>query len=90
MVFDEYQALDKQNNAHTLEFLTQVEKQPTFSSMAEKSSFLELLLKDLQSKKEEWNEEVKTKALSVIRILGRDQAGSDPLFTKEASQHNRA
>ncbi|KAL7318419.1 hypothetical protein PS15m_001669 [Mucor circinelloides] len=83
MVFDEYQALDKQNNAHTLEFLTQVEKQPTFSSMAEKSSFLELLLKDLQSKKEEWNEEVKTKALSVIRILGRDQAGSDPLFTKE-------
>ncbi|KAG1102010.1 hypothetical protein G6F42_017426 [Rhizopus arrhizus] len=89
MVFDEYQALDKQNNAHTLEFLTQVERKPTFSSMAEKSSFLKLLLKDLQSKREEWNEELKTKALSVIRILGRDQAGSDPLFTKEASQESR-
>ncbi|KAK4516659.1 uncharacterized protein ATC70_011636 [Mucor velutinosus] len=83
MVLDEYQALNKQSSDCTLHFLAQVEKQPTFSSMTEKSSFLQLLLKDLQSNKETWTEELKTKALSVIRILGRDQAGSDPLFTKE-------
>ncbi|OAD02844.1 hypothetical protein MUCCIDRAFT_109690 [Mucor lusitanicus CBS 277.49] len=87
MVLDEYQALDKQNNDLLLQFLTRVEKQPTFSSMTEKSSFLQLLLKDLKENKETWTEELKTKALSVIRILGRDQAGSDPLFTKEASEY---
>lgn len=32
---------------------------------------------------------MKTKALSVIRILGRDQVGSDPLFTKQVTTEKK-
>ncbi|KAI8644791.1 guanine nucleotide exchange factor [Parasitella parasitica] len=83
MVLEGYQELDKKSSACMQSFLSQVEANPTFSSTNEKSSFLELLLKDLLNNKEEWGEELKTKALSVVRVLGRDQAGSDPLFTKQ-------
>ncbi|CEP10032.1 hypothetical protein [Parasitella parasitica] len=85
MVLEEYQQLDEKSSAFMQSFLGRVETKPEFSSTTEKRSFLKLLLNDLQNNREKWDEELKTKALSVVRILGRDQAGSDPLFTKQAS-----
>ncbi|RCH94799.1 hypothetical protein CU097_004743 [Rhizopus azygosporus] len=82
MIIEEYQKKRDTNNLE--EFFAGIENRLAFSSLDEKSRFITCLLNDLQEKN--WDETTQAKALSTIRILGRDTAGSDPIFTKETMQ----
>lgn len=78
---EQYKKLKISNNPAWYEFLCNVEKDAQFTSFPEKAEFLESLLNDLNDL--DWDEKLKTQALSTIRVLGRNPSGSDPLFTKK-------
>ncbi|KAI8994691.1 guanine nucleotide exchange factor [Pilobolus umbonatus] len=59
----------------------QIENSPSLLTPEEKPGFIQALLTHITT--DGWDEELQTKALSALRILGRDPNGSGSLFTKQ-------